>query len=234
MWLYIIQGFKEFGVTKTDGLDEHFGINHMGHFYLTNKLLSIIKKNKTRIVNLSSNGQNIISAAMMRDQFLNRAKDIKPARGPSPKMIPYETLTYYGIAKLCNFLFTRHINSLFYKEYGILSIAVHPGGVNTNLFSEHVSWFWYIILKVLFLGQWKSVENGASTTMRALTIPEEEVFNGNIGDFKKMGAYFADARPANYEIAKDFQNWKNTDIDKELWEYSERIIKSYDYLKLEE
>lgn len=77
-----------------DGIEMQLGVNHMGHFLLTNLLLDVLKNSApARIVNLSS-------AAHHRGQInmkdLNWNKDYDPGSA-------------YAQSKLANVLFTKEL-----------------------------------------------------------------------------------------------------------------------------
>jgi NAD(P)-dependent dehydrogenase (short-subunit alcohol dehydrogenase family) len=101
-----------FGVTK-QGIEQQFGINHIGHFLLTTELLPILIKNKARIVNLSSAGHHFAKNGIEFDEL----------KGSKEK---YGSVRMYGISKLANILFTKELQRR-YGSYGITTCSVHPG-----------------------------------------------------------------------------------------------------------
>ena len=80
--------------TKTeDGFESHFGVNHLGHFLLTNLLLDRIKQApEGRIVNVSSMG-HMLSPQLDLDTINN-----------SENLTSYFN---YSRSKLANILFTK-------------------------------------------------------------------------------------------------------------------------------
>ena len=213
-----------------DGIERQFGINHMGHFYLTNKLLPILKQNKTRIINLSSSAHR---ESLCPADVMKKVVNLNTFNGPIPDKIPYKMsgFVYYGISKLANVLFTRQLNKLYHKD-GITSLCLHPGAIITDLQRNMPMGILYVIMWVRYGYRMKTIPRGAATTLRCITISDKEIYNGNMNDIDDMALYFDNCRPQNYNMNKDFKNGKNTDIDQALWDYSCRVIQSLDYLKL--
>ena len=100
-----------------DGFEMHIGVNHLGHFLLTNLLLDRIKETPSaRIVNVSSMGHS-----MGKIEFDNLNSERS-----------YSWLGAYGTSKLANILFTR---SLAKRLTGtrVTANVLHPGAINTEL-----------------------------------------------------------------------------------------------------
>lgn len=100
-----------------DGFETQIGVNHMGHFLLTNLLLDLLKKSSpSRIVVLSSLAH---IAGYIKKDDLNSEKS-------------YNRILAYGQSKLANILFTRHLATKL-NGTGVTIYCVHPGSVNTEL-----------------------------------------------------------------------------------------------------
>ncbi|MDT0332147.1 oxidoreductase [Nocardiopsis lambiniae] len=99
-----------------DGFELQFGVNHFGHFALTNLLLGRVTG---RVVTVSSG----LHASVPGIDF----DDVDFERGYTP----YRA---YGRSKLANLLFTLELQRRL-TEVGspVLSVAAHPGYAATNL-----------------------------------------------------------------------------------------------------
>jgi NAD(P)-dependent dehydrogenase (short-subunit alcohol dehydrogenase family) len=117
-----IMGVKDYTLTK-DGLESQFGCNHIGHFLLTNLLMPkiLLAGKGSRIVNLTS---------VSHQTHEMRLDDYNFDNGKA-----YDPWLAYGQSKTANILFTAALAEKL-KEKGLLSFAVHPGTVMTNLASE--------------------------------------------------------------------------------------------------
>lgn len=103
-----------------NGIEAQFGINHLGHFLLTNLLLDTLKKSApSRVINVSS--------AMHYIGRINFAS-VHGENGYGPT-------TAYGQSKLANILFTKELAERL-KDSGVTAYCLHPGVVSTNLFGE--------------------------------------------------------------------------------------------------
>lgn len=102
-----------------DGLEMMFGVNHVGHFLLTQLLLPLIRKSApARILNLSSAGYLMAPEGLDFD-------DLQTERS-------YQGFKCYGHSKLANIYFTLELSRRLENE-GIAVNAVHPGYVDTEL-----------------------------------------------------------------------------------------------------
>lgn len=105
--------------TTEDGFEMQFGVNHLGHFALTNLLLPLLAKSGgARVVTVSSNAHNF---GKMNWDNLNAEQS-------------YSKWGAYGQAKLANLLFTYELErKLENCPAAIDSVACHPGYAATEL-----------------------------------------------------------------------------------------------------
>lgn len=164
-------------VTK-DGLEKNFGVNHLGHFLLTNHLLDLLKcAAPSRIVIVSS---SIHKAAEIKKDEFDRNKSFNKWKA-------------YAHSKLANLLFMRELSKRLVGT-GVTVNALCPGAVSTeaidkfNIFARillyPVKWFYF-----------KKVEVGAETHVMLAVEPELE---------KVSGKFFKDCVEA--ETAPSAQN----------------------------
>jgi NAD(P)-dependent dehydrogenase (short-subunit alcohol dehydrogenase family) len=144
------------------GWESQFGVNHMGHFALTQRLLPLLRHaDRPRVVCLSS-------GAHKRSDI--RWDDIGYDRSP------YDKWQAYGQAKTANALFANALSRRL-RDDGGRAFAVHPGGIFTPL-QRHLPTEEMIALG--WLGQdgqpsemarrgFKTPEQGCATTLWAAT-----------------------------------------------------------------
>jgi NAD(P)-dependent dehydrogenase (short-subunit alcohol dehydrogenase family) len=101
------------------GYESQFATNHLGHFQLTNGLLSALRAaGGARVVELSSWGHHL-SDVRWDDPHFDTG--------------PYDGMMAYGQSKTANVLFAVELDHRFCGD-GIRGYALHPGGiVETNL-----------------------------------------------------------------------------------------------------
>jgi len=145
------------------GFELHFGVNHLGHFLLTNLLLDVLRKNApARVVNVASRAH--VDATGIDFEAVQRST-------PS-----FSGLPEYSVSKLCNIL---HANELSRRldGSGVTTYSLHPGVIGSNVWrripwplNEVVTWFM------------KSNEEGAQPSLRCATAPELATHSGRYYD----------------------------------------------------
>lgn len=99
-----------------EGFEGQFGVNHLAHFTLINRIVPLLNEG-ARVVVLSSAAHRFSDVDLVDPGF---------------ETTPYDTWTAYGRSKTANVLFAVEFDRRF-KDRGIRAAAVHPGGADTGL-----------------------------------------------------------------------------------------------------
>ena len=162
-----------------EGLEETFGVNHIGYFLFTKLLLEQIKAaDKARIINVAS------EAHRSANKFDSENLQLKNN---------YSTWKAYANSKLYNILFTVELADRL-KDTKVTVNSLHPGVIASNFGKSSTTFvkiFWKIASPFM-----KSNKDGAQTTIYLATSNEVEEVNG---------AYFKDSKvvaPSNQAFDK--------------------------------
>ena len=104
-----------------DGFETQFGVNHLGHFALVNRIAPLFKPG-SRLVCLSSAGHRFADVDLDDPNF---------------ERTPYDEWVAYGRSKTANILFAVELDRRW-RDAGVRAVAVHPGAVDTEL-SRHMA-----------------------------------------------------------------------------------------------
>ncbi len=155
--------------TTVDGFETQFGTNHLGHFVLVNRIVSLLRPG-SRLVNLSSAG--------------HRYADVD-LEDPNFERSPYAEFIAYGRSKTANVLFAVEFDRR-HKASGVRATAVHPGAIRTEL-SRHITPEAMAKLIVEINASqpkgappfsYKSVPQGAATSVWAACVADAEAIGG--------------------------------------------------------
>jgi NAD(P)-dependent dehydrogenase (short-subunit alcohol dehydrogenase family) len=129
-----------------DGFERTFGVNHLGHFLLTELLLERLRSSAPcRIVNVSS-----------KAHFDPRQIDWPALRKPTRSTTGFPE---YGVSKLCNVLHAKHLG-LRLAGSGVTTYSLHPGVIASDVWRQ-VPWGMRHVM-LLFM---RSTEEGAATSL---------------------------------------------------------------------
>jgi protochlorophyllide reductase len=169
-----------------DGFELQFGINHLGHFALTQALMPLLRgRPDARVVTVTSGAQ-----------YFGRI-DYDDLQGERR----YDRWKAYGQSKLANVMFARELQRrLDAEDAGVRSLAAHPGVARTNLQPASVaasgSWIEplaYRLMAPLF----QSAAMGALPQLYAATAPQAQpAGHYGPGEFGGMRGWPAEARVA--------------------------------------
>jgi NAD(P)-dependent dehydrogenase (short-subunit alcohol dehydrogenase family) len=120
-----------------DGFETQFGVNHLGHFALTGRLLDTLveTEGETRVVTQSSKAHE--SGEIDFDSVARSATE--SANGSAVSNDPQRKRSYdrwaaYGQSKLANVLFAYELDRrLGAADHDVTSVACHPGYAATEL-----------------------------------------------------------------------------------------------------
>lgn len=138
----------------SDGFETQFGVNHLGHFLLTNLLLDKLKASApSRIINVSSRAHK---SGNINVQDLNSDKN-------------YNNALAYNQSKLANIMFTNELAKKLVGT-GVTVNALHPGVVDTEIV-RHLKFLNNFFIAIFYNPMawifFKNSRQGAQTTIFA-------------------------------------------------------------------
>ncbi|ROK28209.1 Dehydrogenase/reductase SDR family member 13 [Anabarilius grahami] len=185
--------------TTEDGLGLMFGINHLGHFLLTNLLLDRLKQcAPSRIVSVSSYLHNY---GNLDFDILRTHKEF--GVGESSR----DVFRIYSHSKLCNVLFTHELAKRL-QGINVTCYSLHPGVINSDL-GRNMNKMSRRLLKPIIALFFKDVEAGAQTTLYCAVQEGIEA---------QSGRYFS-----NCAVQKVKAKAQDDAVAKKLWEVSETL-----------
>ncbi|KAL1433662.1 hypothetical protein MTO96_012485 [Rhipicephalus appendiculatus] len=178
-----------------DGFEMQMGVNHLGHFLLTNLLLDRLKNSQpSRIVVVTS---NLYKRAKLKSNEL--LMDVSN----------YDKRLAYANSKLANVLFVRELSRRL-RGSGVKAYAVSPGMVYTNL-GRHTKLPWYLMILLLPFAVFavRTPEQGCQSIVDCAVNEEYE---------QHSGKFYYNCRPEKLEsVALD------DDLARKVWAESEKL-----------
>lgn len=184
----------------TDGIEQTFGTNYLGHYYLTKLLLpSIAKSSIARVISVSSGLHSTVPLTEL--ELEGGAPSI--ASPPLPALPPKDI---YAKSKLCQVYYTAELQV---RHPEINAYSVHPGLCYTNLARyTKINPVVRAIARAVVPHLIRTAEEGAMTSVYCAV---EEGLEG--------GAYYGNCQ---IEELKDIA--KDPEIQRKLWLCSERLV----------
>jgi NAD(P)-dependent dehydrogenase (short-subunit alcohol dehydrogenase family) len=197
--------------TSVDGYEIQFATNHLGHALLAKLLLPTMlataeKGADVRIVNLTSMAHGSAPGAEgIEFATLKSAQThLGPIYNPSKWM-------RYAQSKLANLLYAQELS----RRYpSILSVAVHPGFIKTELHGTE-NCIDRQLVNYFSGGKWIDVADGPFTQVWVATAEKAKL---------KSGAYY---EPVAVETTVGHKSAEGVQVAEELWEWTERALEGF-------
>jgi NAD(P)-dependent dehydrogenase (short-subunit alcohol dehydrogenase family) len=186
------------------GLEAQLAVNHVGHFQLFTRLLPALERaGGARVVALSSRG-HVRSAFDFDDPGFERR--------------PYDKMIAYGQSKTANILFAVEADRRYHAR-GIRAFAVHPGAILETGLARHydAEEMEAVVERARRIGSFKTVEQGAATTIFCATSPLLDGIGGVYCENCDVAQVKAEGDDGVRPYAID------PEIAQRLWAWTERI-----------
>ena len=194
---------------SVDGYEIQFATNHLGHALLIRHLLPTLQATAqshgdARIISLTSVAHNMHPKPGINFQTLKtKQEDLGTTAGAS--------WARYGQSKLANLLYADELTRRYPT---VTSTAVHPGVVETELVTKHLSFGKRLGLRLNFLGTGRTYpEEGARNQVWAATA-------GGV----QSGTYYV---PVGVKGRREKMGG-NEDLARRLWEWTESELDTFE------
>lgn len=196
-----------------DGFETQFGTNHLGHFTFINRIASLLKAG-ARVVSLASSG--------------HRFSDVN-LEDPNFETTEYTPFGAYGRSKTANILFAVEFDRR-HKDRGVRAVAVHPGGIQTELARHLDPSFIQGMIENLNAQakaaggdafEWKTIPQGAATSVWAGVVAPVEAVGGLYCEDCHVAELVDDASQVRAGVRSYALDAKNAQA---LWALSEKMV----------
>lgn len=222
-----------------EGIEMHFGTNHIGHFLFTSllmpRLLVAARRNPrgaTRVINITSGSPAVAGIRWSDINFERKSKDLPEEERPNPQISAmwgfpdvdersYIPIEGYNQSKVANVLFSIGLTARLFQKYGILSLAVHPGVIPTELVRDFGAELQGALTRLRENSiTYKTLGAGASTSLTAALDPKLVEGAGVEKDGRAVGVFLKDCQ------VEELSNAKAVSMSgaEKLWELSEKLV----------
>jgi NAD(P)-dependent dehydrogenase (short-subunit alcohol dehydrogenase family) len=179
-----------------DGFEMVFGVNHLGHFLLTELLRDrLVASAPARVVNVASDAHRYARSGLDFDDLMATKR--------------YRPWIVYARSKLANILFTRELARRL-EGTGVISNSVHPGFVASNFAREGDTGTLGNLAMIAGRPFALSPVKGARTSVFVASAPNVEGVTGQ---------YFAKST-----LAKPSRAGEDDEAAARLWTVSEQLL----------
>jgi NAD(P)-dependent dehydrogenase (short-subunit alcohol dehydrogenase family) len=199
-----------------DGFETQFGVNHLGHFLLTELLLEPLKASApSRIVCVSS-----VVHVGTRDQVGEIYLD-----DLNFEKRPYDRNLAYTQSKLANVLHALDLSRRL-EGTGVSAFSVHPGWIRSNL-AQHIMpvWVQNVVMRpfsgLLGMVSW---DEGAQTTLHCLLDDEVPQHSGEY--FSQMSILYPNKenRPGGWPMPSPNPHAHDKELAEKLYHVSLEMV----------
>lgn len=199
-----------------DGFETQFGINHLGHFLLTELLLATLKASApARIVCVSS-----VAHVGMRGQVGELDFD-----DLNFERRPYDRIVAYTQSKLANVLHAVDLARRL-AGTGVSAFSVHPGWIRSNL-AQHMMpvWIQNVVMRPFsgLLGM-MSWSEGAQTTLHCLLDDDTPQHSGEY--YSQNSIFYPNKknRPGGWPMPSPNPNAHDAELAEKLYRRSLELV----------
>ena len=184
--------------TTEEGFETTFGVNHLGHFLFTARLLDRLRASApARVVNVSSVAHQLARRGLDFDDLQSERR--------------YRGFLAYARSKLANILMARELARRL-ADTGVTANSLHPGNVASRFARDGDTGLMGNVGVVLGRPFAISAAAGARTPIHLASAPELEAVTGQ---------YFVKCRPAEPSGAA-----RDDEAARRLWNISEELVRS--------
>ncbi|KWW22051.1 short-chain dehydrogenase [Peribacillus simplex] len=176
-----------------DGFESMLGVNHLGHFLLTNLLIDELKRSEAGRIVIVSSGAHKWGTFDFDDPYFHKG---------------FNVVKGYGRSKLANVWFMKGLAKRL-ADTSVTVNALHPGAVATNIGVDRDTGFGKRFIKLL-VPFFRTPERGAQTAVFLATSDRVQTISGS---------YFYDEKEAplsklaqDDELVDRFWHWSEQQV----------------------